>query len=152
MRYEVLFEKNNYALIVRKNELDEYAVVYGLNKETGSWAHTVAYANFGEYSSLSQAEALTYALDVFLVKTEDEYISRSRLEELATKFKDKLIEDDKEEAMEYFDNECYMEDYEKEFFGIKEEDDSEEKDDYDSDFDFYTDDFDLDNELYDLFL
>ncbi len=49
-----------------------------------------------------------------------ELISRNRLEELATKFKDGLFGADleEEEYEEFFTNECEMEEYEKEFFGI----------------------------------
>lgn len=99
-----------------ENNLDEYAVVYGLNEEIGEWNHTVAYWNFGKYSQLDQAKALQKALDCFRDKTEKHYITRSRLEELATKFKDRLIEADEEFAKDYFPFE--MEDYEMEFFGI----------------------------------
>ncbi len=119
MRFEVLFEKNDYALIVRGKDLDEYAIVYKLDKAKGCWANTCSYCNFSEYSNLSQPEALMYALDMFLVKTEENYISRCRLEELATKFKDRLIEDDCEE--EFFEQECYMEEHEKDFFELNEE-------------------------------
>lgn len=48
-------------------------------------------------------------------------ISRSRLEELATLFKDGLISDDRESALEYFDEVCEMTDEEKEWFGIEED-------------------------------
>ena len=44
-----------------------------------------------------------------------------RLVELATKFKDGLLEDDIYSAICYFDDECDMTDEEKEFFGIEEE-------------------------------
>lgn len=49
-----------------------------------------------------------------------ELISWNRLEELATKFKDGLFGADleEEEYEEFFTNECEMEEYEKEFFGI----------------------------------
>lgn len=63
-----------------------------------------------------------YAVDSFRYCTEPNYITRSRLEELATLFKDKLIEDDEESAMEYFNEECEMTDEEKEWFGIESED------------------------------
>lgn len=45
-------------------------------------------------------------------------ISRRRLEELATLFKDGLMEDDPGEAMVYFRKVCKMTDEELEFFGI----------------------------------
>jgi hypothetical protein len=119
MRFEVLHEKNDYALIVRGINLDEYAVVYKLDKEKGCWANTCLYYNFSKYSSLSQPEALMYALDMFLSKTEENFISRNRFEELATLFKDRLLEEEVEE--EFFEQECYMEEHEKEFFELNEE-------------------------------
>ena len=123
MKYEVIMEKKDYALILRGEKLKEYAVVNGLNKEKGDWAWTAAYWAY-EYdgsSMVNPAAALANAIDYFRIRTEDNYISRARLEELATLFKDRLIEDDEYEAMIYFDETCEMEDYEKEFFGIGEE-------------------------------
>lgn len=126
MKYAKILEKGKYTLIARKEDLDEYAVVYDLDEKNGEWAYTVCYWYFGKYSSLDQLTALQYAIDYFKAKTEENYISRSRLEELATQFKDGLIEDDKESAMEYFVEQCEMTDYEMEFFGIEME--SEEED------------------------
>lgn len=54
-------------------------------------------------------------------KINPNYIPRIRLEELATLFKDGLIEDDKESAMEYFNEVCEMSEEEKSFFGIEED-------------------------------
>lgn len=54
-------------------------------------------------------------------KINPNYIPRTRPEELATLFKDGLIEDDKESAMEYFNEVCEMTDEEKEWFGIEED-------------------------------
>lgn len=71
MRYEKLFEKGKYALILRKKDLDEYAVVHGLNEKTGEWNHTVNYWNFGKFSKLDKAKALQKALDCFRFKTEE---------------------------------------------------------------------------------
>lgn len=50
MKYEVIMEAKNYALIKRGINLNEYAVVSRLNKETGSWAHTCVYYNFSPYA------------------------------------------------------------------------------------------------------
>ena len=47
-----------------------------------------------------------------------ELISRNRLEELATKFGLFGADLEEEEYEEFFTNECEMEEYEKEFFGI----------------------------------
>lgn len=51
-------------------------------------------------------------------KINPNYIPRTRLEELATLFKDGLISDDRESAMEYFNEVCEMTEEEKSFFGI----------------------------------
>ncbi len=67
-----------------------------------------------------KAYFLSAALENFRWKTEDNYIFRSRIEELATQFKDELIENDEELAMEYFNEICEMTDEEKEWFEISE--------------------------------
>ena len=118
MRYEVILEKGKYALIVRGKNLNEYAVVNGLNKDRNEWDWTVSYWNFSQFG-LEQSEALSKAIDCFRAKTEPDYISRLRLEELATLFKDGLIEDDRASAMEYFNEVCDMTENELEFFGIE---------------------------------
>lgn len=118
MKYKVILEKNNYALILRKEKLNEIAVVFNLDKTNGVWGHTVDYM---DYEDKNKAYALSIMLDLFRSKTEENYISRYRLEELATLFKDGLIEDDKESAMEYFEDYCEMTDEEKEWFGIDED-------------------------------
>lgn len=87
---EVMFEKNNYALILRGNKYNEYAVVYGLDKEKKEWSHTVGY--FTVYHAEEEPDCLAKALDLYRAKTDKNYISRSRLEEIATKFKDRIID------------------------------------------------------------
>lgn len=77
MRYEKLLQNGNYSLILRGNNLDEYAVVHGLDEEIGEWNHTVNYWNFGKYSRLDQVKALQKALDCFRVKTEDPVMEQS---------------------------------------------------------------------------
>ena len=121
MRYEVIMEKNDYALILRGSRMEEYAVVYQLDKVKGSWAWTCCYVNFDSFAPCNQAQALASCVDYFRSKTEEGYIPRCRLEELATFFKDGLISDDRESAFEYFDEICEMSDEEKSFFGIEED-------------------------------
>lgn len=121
MRYEVIMEKNDYALILRGTRMEEYAVVYQLDKVKGSWAWTCCYVNFGSFAPCNQVQALASCVDYFRSKTEEGYIPRCRLEELATLFKDGLISDDRESAMEYFDECCEMSEEEKSFFGIEED-------------------------------
>lgn len=120
MKYKILLEKGNYALILRNESLSEIAVVFNLDKTNGIWGYTVNYMDYEE----NKAYALSIMLDLFRSKTEDNYISRCRLEELATLFKDGLIEDDRDSALEYFDEYCEMTEEEKSFFGIEIEEDS----------------------------
>ena len=121
MKYEVLFKKGDYALVKRGSEMTQYAVVYGLDNANKCWSCTVGYTDFGKYSSLTEIEALQDMIELFRMRTEINYIPRCRLEELVTLFKDGLIEDDKEQALIYFDEICEMTDSEKEFFGIESE-------------------------------
>ena len=118
IKYSVLLEKGNYALILRGEKMQEYAVVNGLNKETGEWDWTCGYWGFGKYSNLSEAKALMLALDCFLVKTEENYASRWRLEEFTTKFKDIILEMDDDEGMERIMEETEPTDYEAEWLGL----------------------------------
>lgn len=118
MKCNLLLKKNNYALV----ELDnEYAVVYDYDETQRigqRWSRAVGYFTHNG-NKVKQIECLSKAIECFLCKTNPNYIPRTRLEELATLFKDGLIEDDSESAMEYFDEVCEMEDYEKEFFGLR---------------------------------
>jgi hypothetical protein len=121
---EIILEKGDCALIKRGNNVKEYAVVRGLDKKNCTWGHTIAYYGYefeGKKTENDEAEQLTKALDCFRCHTEDNYIHRSRLEELATLFKDGLMEDDEENAMEYFEETCEMTDAEKKYFGIESE-------------------------------
>lgn len=121
MKYEVIMESGDYALILRGSRMEEYAVVNRLDKVKGSWAWTCCYVNFGSFAPCNQAQALASCVDYFRSKTEKDFIPRNRLEELATLFKDGLISDDRDSALEYFDECCEMSEEEKSFFGIEED-------------------------------
>lgn len=124
--YNVILEKGDYALIERGVLNPEYAVVYGLvpeneRKYKGSdWGGTVSYTRHN-------AEGLAATLDLFRSRTEIDYITRQRLEELASKFKDGLFGAvlDQEEYNEFFLDECEMNEEELEFFGIEMESEEE---------------------------
>ena len=58
-------------------------------------------------------------------------ITYSRMSELATLFKDGLIEDDEDSAKEYFLDECDMDENELEYFGIEHKEEEESKPEYD---------------------
>lgn len=118
--------RENVALIKRGEKNREYAVVRNLDmtepfESDCQWDRTIDYFR-------ADIEGLQKAVDIFRYKTEENYIPRARLEELATLFKDGLIEDGEEDALEYFDETCEMSDIEKEYFGIESEDEEDEED------------------------
>lgn len=101
MKYALIEEKGQYALILRGEGMTQYAVVSGLDRETGSWDWTCCYYDFGKFSKLTKAEALFKALDYYLMRTNEKHISWARMSEIATLLKDGLIEDGEEEAYRY---------------------------------------------------
>ena len=97
--------------------MTQYAVVSGLDKETGSWEWTCCYYDFGKFSGLTKAEALFRALDYYLMRTDEKHISWARMSEIATVLKDGLIEDG-EEAYRYMADVASLSDAEVEYFGL----------------------------------
>lgn len=130
MKYELLAinipnkenDTKNVALIKRGNTRKEYAVVRDLDVHRSMeyddcWGLTIGYYNDSIYG-------LQKAIECYRIKTEENYIPRFRLEELATKLKDyaeEVIESEigHQEVVNYFRDELEMEDYELEFFGIE---------------------------------
>lgn len=125
MKYELIelkwiTERGNIALIKRGEKHKEYAVVMNLDVEkpfesNDQWDWTVEY-----YSA--DIKGLQQAVDCFRRKSEYEYISRARLEELATNFKDFIMDyiEDEEDTTEELIAAYDIEDYEASFFGLKE--------------------------------
>ena len=125
MKYELIelkwiTERGNIALIKRGDKHKEYAVVRDLDVEkpiesNDQWSWTVEY-----YSA--DIEGLQKAVDCFRRKSEYEYISRARLEELATNFKDFIMDyiEDEEATTEELIAAYDIADYEAEFFGLNE--------------------------------
>ena len=120
MKWIEILRKDNYALLQSESDT-QYAVVSGYDPtqpEDKQWA----YGNYFTYwNDKLKADCLQTALNCFRSRTESDYIPRCRLEELATLFKDGLISDDRESAMEYFNEVCEMSEEEKSFFGIEED-------------------------------
>lgn len=116
--YEIIAQKKEYALI-KMESTEEYKIVSDLCAD-GSLAYTVCSWMYGKYGR-EEYLVLQDALDAFRARTENTYIPRSRLEELATKFKDGMFscDLDEEEYDEFFDDECDMTDDELDFFGMK---------------------------------
>ena len=118
MKYNIILRNGRYALIEKENE---YVVACGFDEtqpEGSQWNQGYYYTHWNS-SEIVKQRMLSAALEQFRTLTETDYIPRCRLEELATLFKDGLIEDDEYEAMEYFDSVCEMTESEKEFFGIE---------------------------------
>lgn len=120
MLWDELLRKGNVSLLQAQSDT-QYCVCRNYNpdaKEDQQYDGGTYFCYWGDRER--KPYFLSVALENFRVKTENNYVPRARLEELATKFKDGLIEDDRESAMEYFDYECEMTEEEKEWFGITE--------------------------------
>ena len=123
MKYNIILRNGRYALLEMETQ---YVVACGFDEtqsENQQWSQGYYYTHWNT-SEIVKQRMLSAALEYYRTLTEPDYIPRCRLEELATQFKDGLIEDGEAEAMEYFDEVCEMTDEEKEWFGITE---SEEK-------------------------
>ena len=118
MEYTLIDEKGQYALILRGESMTQYAVGSNLDKENRSWDWTCCYYDFGKLSELTRAEALFKALDYYLMRTNEKYISWARMSEIATLLKDGLIEDDEEEAYRYMADVAELSDDEADYFGL----------------------------------
>lgn len=119
MKWKEILRKDKYALLQSESDT-QYAVVSGYDPtlpENEQWSHGTY---FTYWNDSQKANSLANALDLFRSRTEYNYISRCRLEELATKFKDGLYGAylEEEEYEEFFDYKCGMDEYEKEFFGM----------------------------------
>lgn len=114
MGYKIIAIKNGYALLLDKYE-NEYIIVKDFEISCTQYkGEKINYYPNNIYG-------LFGAIDNFRYKTEKDYIPHERLSELATLFKDGLTSDDKESAVEYFNEVCEMTDEEKEYFGIESE-------------------------------
>ena len=118
MKYILIDETGQYALILRGESMTQYAVVSGLDKEAGSWDWTCCYYDFGKLSGLTKVEALFRTLDYYLMRTNEKYIPWARMSEIATVLKDGLIEDGEEEAYRYMADVAELSDTEAEYFGL----------------------------------
>ena len=88
MKYELIIEKGDYAVIRRGEDFKEFAVVYNLDKEHGCWSHT---CGIYPYESMlchtrTEAEALSGALNEFRDKTEENYYPIQQIELRRTDF------------------------------------------------------------------
>ena len=122
MLWNELLRKGNYSLLESKSNT-QYCVCRNYNpneKEDQQYDNGIYFCYWGDMQQ--KLIYLVEALECFRTKTEEEYISRHRLEELATKFKDGLIESDEEFTNEYFEEECDLSESEMEWLGLGTED------------------------------
>lgn len=118
---EILKIKNKEGRCFGLIETDNKYIVACYYHPSQKWGEQWGYGNYFQFlNEEDKNDALKRAMNRLLEKVDESYLSRSRLEELATLFKDGLISDDRESAMEYFDEVCEMSEEEKEFFGIGE--------------------------------
>lgn len=117
--YKVITENCNKALIEGYfNDSLKYAIITWIVPREKRKYEPMCWADSVQYFEHSTA-GLSEALDCFRSRTESQYVSRDRLIELATLFKDGLLTDDPVSAMEYFCNVCDMDCVEKVLFGIE---------------------------------
>lgn len=120
MLWNELLRKGNVSLLQSQSDT-QYCVCRNYNpnaKEDQQYDGGTYFCYWGDEER--KAYFLSAALENFRVKTEEDYISRVRLEELATKFKDGLLEYDEDYAMEFFEDECDLTESEMEWLGITE--------------------------------
>lgn len=111
-KFSLIETDNNYIVACGYSALERWG---------RQWEHGVYYTFFNDKEKLV---ALNKATEKLFEKVNENYITRCRLEELATLFKDGMIEDDRESAMNYFDFICEMTDEEKTYFGIESEEEN----------------------------
>ena len=62
MKYTLIDENRQYALVLRGESMTQYAIVSGLDKETGSWDWTCCYYDFGKFSGLTKALSVPFSI------------------------------------------------------------------------------------------
>jgi len=95
-----------YALLYRNQDFEPWIVAYGFDRQQRCWAN-------GNYF-----QELDKAMEY--IQAKKRVCSYSRLEEIASKAIDKLIENDPYEAKEFLENELELDDDEVDYFGIVE--------------------------------
>ena len=115
MKLIELQKYGNYSVIVRQDDkgnpivIEPFVVACGVNKDK---AGEVTDWDFGHYFG-----DLFNATD-FARSRGTGYMQYLRLEEIASKAIDGLVEDDEDNAYEYFANEMEMDSHEAEYFGL----------------------------------
>ena len=125
MLWNELLRKGNVSLLQSQSDT-QYCVCRNYNpneKEDQQYDGGTYFCYWGDKER--KPYFLSAALENFRIKTEEDYISRFRLEELTTKFKDGLFECDEDFATEFFEEECELTDSEMEWLGIENNEEDE---------------------------
>ena len=118
MKFIELQKYGEYSVIVRQDdcgnliEINPFVVAYGVNKHNGK----VVDWGLGHYF-----DDLFNATDFARARGKQIPVQYYRLEEIAGKAIDGLVEDDEDTAYEYFANEIEMDSDEAEYFGLNAE-------------------------------
>lgn len=102
---------NNYSLVVLLRD-DDSVKEFVVCKNFNANAKEYEWWDYGHYFPTIEGAMNCWNIKVL------ERPSCDRLSELATLFKDGLMDDDEETAMEYFEDTCEMTESKMEYFGI----------------------------------
>jgi hypothetical protein len=126
----VKFVNGNDALVIIEGRyLTDFVVArgYKVDKETGdvSWGHGVYFSADAD-SREDRLYCLMKATEYMYSTENSEYITHDRMAEIATRFKDAMIEAwmDEDDAIEYVNEDLDMTETEKEFFELNEEEEN----------------------------
>ena len=118
MKFIELQKYDNYSVIVRQNdkgiplEIEPFVVAYGVNKQNDE----IVDWDYGHYFG-DLFDAVNYAR----ARTEIYRPNYYRLDEIAGKVIDGLIQDDEETAYEYLAREVEIDSHEAKYFGLNAE-------------------------------
>lgn len=117
MKFVELQKYGNYSIIVRQNDkgnpiiTEPFVVACDVNKKDGEvmdWAYGHYFADLFNATDFARSRGTGY-------------MQYTRLEEIASKAIDGLLQDDKETACEYLASEIEMDSHEAEYFGLNTE-------------------------------
>ncbi len=116
---KLIFENKEKRCALLEDD-NQYIVASGYDAtepENQQWSNGTYFTHWGDKEA--KQNMFFAAVEYFRCKVDD-YIPRCRLEEIATLFKDKLLELDEEEARYCFDEDCDLRENERQWFGIEE--------------------------------
>lgn len=110
-KLQVIIKKGDYTLLQNKNC---YIIAYKYNPDAGDWEYGTYYNYWGNEET--KIKFLRAAIEAIMTKTDKNYISHPRLEEIASRAIDVIKED-----LEDFIYDTDLEEHEAIYFGIHNE-------------------------------